>query len=130
MTYQHLCQDERYQIYALLKAGHAISRIAEIIGRHKSTISLELARNVRLKGYRPQQAQRFAELKGRNSRNAPLYRRIRMVAGECVAHEQMEPRASRFTGLHKPRYDLPQNLRVQTFGWIRLATSALPKEAS
>ena len=70
MTYQHLSQDERYQIYALLKAGHAISRIAEIIGRHKSTISRELTRNVGLKGYRPQQAQRFAELRGRNSRNA------------------------------------------------------------
>lgn len=70
MTYQHLSQDERYQIHALLKAGHAISRIAEIIGRHKSTVSRELTRNVGLKGYRPLQAQRFAELKGRNSRNA------------------------------------------------------------
>jgi IS30 family transposase len=70
MTYQHLSQNERYQIEALLKAGHAISRIAEIIGRHKSTVSRELTRNVSLKGYRPQQAQRFSELRGRNSRNA------------------------------------------------------------
>jgi transposase, IS30 family len=70
MTYQHLSQDERYQIHALLKAGLAISWIAEIIGRHKSTVSRELTRNAGLKGYRPQQAQRFAERKGRNSRNA------------------------------------------------------------
>jgi IS30 family transposase len=70
MTYQHLSQDERYQIYALLKAGQAISRIAEIIRRHKSTVSRELTRNVGLKAYRPQQAQRFAELRGKNSRNA------------------------------------------------------------
>jgi IS30 family transposase len=70
MTYQHLSQDERYQIHALLKAGHAISRIAEIIGRHKSTVSRELTRNVGLKGYRPQQAQRLAKIRGRNSRNA------------------------------------------------------------
>lgn len=70
MTYQHLSQNERYQIQALLKAGHAISRIAEIIGRHKSTVGRELTRNVGLKGYRPKQAQRLAELRGRNSRNA------------------------------------------------------------
>jgi IS30 family transposase len=70
MTYQHLSQNERYQIQALLKAGHGISRIAGIIGRHKSTVSRELTRNVGLKGYRPKQAQRFAELRGRNSRNA------------------------------------------------------------
>jgi IS30 family transposase len=70
MTYQHLSQDERYQIYALLKAGLAVSRIAQILGRHKSTISRELGRNVGLRGYRPQQAQRFAELRGGNSRNA------------------------------------------------------------
>jgi len=84
MTYQHLSQDERYQIYALLKAGHAISRIAEIIGRHKSTISRELTRNVGLKGYRPQQAQRFAELRGRNSRNAR-----RVSASEWSLAEQL-----------------------------------------
>lgn len=70
MTYQHLSQNERYQIQALLKAGHAISRIAEIIGRHKSTVGRELTRNVGIKGYRPKQAQRLAELRGRNSRNA------------------------------------------------------------
>jgi IS30 family transposase len=50
MTYQHLSQNERYQIQALLKAGHAISRIAEIIGRQKSTVGRELTRNVGLKG--------------------------------------------------------------------------------
>jgi len=70
MTYQHLSQNERYQIQALLKAGHGISRIAGIIGRHRSTVSRELTRNVGLKGYRPKQAQRLAELRGKNSRNA------------------------------------------------------------
>lgn len=38
MTYQHLSQNERYQIHARMKAGHTISRIAEIIGRHTSTV--------------------------------------------------------------------------------------------
>ncbi len=70
MTYEHLSRDERYQIYALLKAGLAISRIAQILGRHRSTISRELKRNAGLRGYRPQQAHRLAELRGENSRNA------------------------------------------------------------
>ena len=70
MTYEHLSQDERYQISALLKAGLAISHIAQILGRHRSTIGREVRRNAGLRGYRPQQAQRFAELRGRNSRNA------------------------------------------------------------
>src|SRR5512137_255752 len=70
MTYGHLSQDERSQISALLKAGLPISRIAQMLGRHPSTIGRELRRNAGLRGYRPHQAQRFAELRGRNSRNA------------------------------------------------------------
>jgi transposase, IS30 family len=70
MTYEHLSQDERYQISALMKAGLPVSRIAQILGRHRSTIARELGRNAGLRGYRPHQAQQFAELRGRNSRNA------------------------------------------------------------
>jgi hypothetical protein len=51
-----------------MNAGHAVSRIAKIIGRHKSTVSKDP--NVEPKGHRPQQAQHFAELRGNNSRNA------------------------------------------------------------
>lgn len=70
MTYQHHRQKERYEIHAFMKAGQAISRIVEIIGGRKSTISRELTRNVGFRGDRPRQAQRFAELRGRNSRNS------------------------------------------------------------
>ena len=45
MTYKHLSQAERYQIHALMKAGHDQSQIAKLLDRHKSTISRELARN-------------------------------------------------------------------------------------
>ena len=43
MTYTHLSQTERYQIYALMKVGKSQIEIAHILGRHKSTISRELA---------------------------------------------------------------------------------------
>jgi len=49
MKYKHLSQAERYQIYALMKAGHDQTQIAKLLYRHKSTISRELNRNT---GYR------------------------------------------------------------------------------
>ena len=58
--YTQLTQEERYQIYALKKAGHDQATIAEIIGRNPGTISRELRRNRGLKGYRPQQAHNLA----------------------------------------------------------------------
>jgi len=59
-TYTQLTQEQRYQIYALMKAGHNQTEIAEIVGVHKSTVSRELSRNRGLKGYRPKQAHQLA----------------------------------------------------------------------
>ncbi len=59
-TYVQLTQLQRYQIYALLKMGHLQSDIARSLGVHKSTISRELRRNRGKRGYRPKQAQQFA----------------------------------------------------------------------
>ena len=52
--------EARYQIEALLKAGHRQSGIATVLNRDKSTISREVGRNRGLRGYRPKQAQRLA----------------------------------------------------------------------
>jgi len=60
MTYTHLTQDERYQIYILKKAGYDQSAIAQIMERSKSTISRELKRNCGARGYRPKQAQELS----------------------------------------------------------------------
>lgn len=54
-----LTQEERYQIHALLKAGHAQSEIAMILSHNTSTISREIRRNTGLRSYRPKQAQRL-----------------------------------------------------------------------
>jgi len=70
MTYQHLSQEERYQIYILMKDGKTQSQIAQLLDRHKSTISRELARNTGLKGYRPKQACLLTEARSLGSRNA------------------------------------------------------------
>lgn len=61
MNYTHLTREERYQIYALKKAGHIQSEIANVLGRSPSTISRELNRNSGGRGYRPKQAHRLAE---------------------------------------------------------------------
>ena len=70
MNYKHLSQVERYQIYALMKAGHDQTQIAKLLDRHKSTISRELSRNRGLKGYRPKQACASAAKRSEKSRNA------------------------------------------------------------
>jgi IS30 family transposase len=60
-TYTQLTRlRQRYQIYALLKAGHSQTEIAHFIRVHKSTVCRELRRNRGLKGYRPKQAHQFS----------------------------------------------------------------------
>jgi IS30 family transposase len=56
MNYTHITREERYQIYALKKAGHKQYEIAEVLERSESTISRELSRNCGRRGYRPKQA--------------------------------------------------------------------------
>lgn len=60
MNYTQLTEEERYQIYAYMKAGYSQEEIAAELGRHASTISRELNRNRGLKGYRPKQAQQLS----------------------------------------------------------------------
>lgn len=64
----HLTFVEREILYRLKKQGHAQSEIAKLMGRHPSTIGRELRRNSGRRGYRPKQAQRFAETRRKASR--------------------------------------------------------------
>jgi len=59
--YTQLTHEQRYQIYALMKAALSQTAIAKIIGVHKSTMSREIRRNRGLRGYRPKQAHHFAQ---------------------------------------------------------------------
>ena len=78
--YTQLTQEERYQIHALMKAGHEQAEVARILGRSPSTISRELRRNKGLKGYRPKQAHRLAS----NRQTAKVKPRILESAWERV----------------------------------------------
>ena len=95
MSYTHLTREERYQIYALKKAGHHQAAIAELLGRSPATISRELARNCGGRGYRPKQAHHLAQ--DRRSNNA---RRIDEVTWQFACtklNEQWSPeQISRF----------------------------------
>ncbi len=58
MGYRHLTEGERYQIEALLRAMKSPAEIARQLGRSKSTICRELARNSSQRVYRAAQADR------------------------------------------------------------------------
>lgn len=64
MSYQHLAEHERYQIFILKQAGIAIDEIARQLSRHRSTIYRELKRNLvpdhRVKDYSPSRAHTLA----------------------------------------------------------------------
>ena len=66
MTYTHLTQEERYQIYARRLQGVSISRIANELQRDRSTISRELKNNSQpLVGYKPSWAHATARKRQR-----------------------------------------------------------------
>ena len=83
MNYNQLTENERYQIYALKKAGYSQQNIAELVERSPSTISRELKRNTGSRGYRPQQAQRLT-----NDRRKTAYK-ARKVTHEIRANIDM-----------------------------------------
>jgi len=72
MRYHQLTQEERYQIYALKKAGLSNIEIAKELKRDKSTVGRELQRNRGQKGYRPKQAEVFAKEREKSRKRSCL----------------------------------------------------------
>lgn len=68
MSYKHLSQTERYQMYALMKAGQNIKTIIKIQGRYQSTISRKIL--LRFRSYRPRQADIICQQRDQASRNS------------------------------------------------------------
>jgi IS30 family transposase len=60
MSYRQIASDERYMISHLRRHDFTQSEIADILGRHRSSISRELRRNCSRWGgaYRPSKGQR------------------------------------------------------------------------
>ena len=120
MTYKHLSQAERYQIHALMKAGHDQSPIAKLLDRHKSTISRELSRNTGSRGYRPKQACEMSADRAQHSRNAPTVEPWVREAACALLCIQWSPEqiASRCPSAMKPFISMftPTRRRAGRFG--------------
>ncbi len=71
MSYHHLTAVERCHIYELHVEKRPLTAIAQLTGRDKSTISRELRRNRGQRGYRPRQADGFAQARQKNCANGP-----------------------------------------------------------
>ncbi len=61
MSYSRVTYEDRIKIKLFVQQRKSNSEIAKIIGKDKSTIGRELKRNSGGRGYRPKQAQAFAE---------------------------------------------------------------------
>ena len=90
MNYTQLTQEERYQIYALKKAGHIQAEIARVIGRNPGTISRELRRNRGLKGYRPQQAHQLALVRRADKAQSRIDSQVWQLV-EALIREEWSP---------------------------------------
>ena len=69
---QRLCFKERVQIKAMVLAGHSSARIAQRLGRGRSTVWRELRRNGGPWGYRAAAAQAAADARACRPRAAKL----------------------------------------------------------
>lgn len=68
-TYHQLTSGERYELRALRRQGCSNAEIARALGRHRSTIGREIARNSRKDGgYRPYTADEMTRARRRRSR--------------------------------------------------------------
>ena len=74
-----------------MKAGHSLSEIATILGRHRSTIYREISRNSGLKSYRPRQAEILASQRSERSRNAPKISRSLWQSVTKLLEEKLSP---------------------------------------
>lgn len=80
-SYNHLTQEQRYTISALMKSGQKLAQIAKGLGVSRQTLWRECKRNTGKSGYRPLQAQRFA-----NQRRAAKGSQINAFGHAYVAH--------------------------------------------
>ena len=90
-TYQQLACEQRYQIYAFLKAGFKQNQIARELGVHKSTVSREVRRNRGLRGYRPKQANELAVARRAACHNARRITEADWSLVEACLQEKLSP---------------------------------------
>jgi len=90
--YKQLTQEQRYQIYALRKAGMSMGSIALKIGTVTSTISREFSRNTGARGYRPKQAHEKAIQRHKaKPKSISLTEEIKRLIGEQLRSVESSP---------------------------------------
>jgi transposase, IS30 family len=87
----HLTLREREFLDRSWKKGLAKTKVAELLGRHHSTISRELGRNSRQGKYRPERAQQFADKRRRKCRRP---RKLDDAETRTYVRERLENRWS------------------------------------
>jgi IS30 family transposase len=96
-VYTQLTQEQRYHIYAFMKAGFLQTAIATEIGVHKSTISRELRRNRGKKGYRPKQAHVMAlERRTKAHKCVKLTPQVTALINACIRQDFSPEQVSGF----------------------------------
>lgn len=92
--YTRINKENRFEIYEFNHSGISIRKMAATIGKHPSTISRELKRNVGQKGYRPDQANEKAGVRKKTSKKyikmtAALINKIETMLKEDWSPEQI-----------------------------------------
>lgn len=90
-NYRQLTLELRYQIYALLKAKHSKTEVAQIIGVHKSTMTREFQRNMSKRGYRPDFAHRQALQRRANKSKSRIEQETWTEVEDKLSNEQWSP---------------------------------------
>jgi transposase, IS30 family len=93
MKYHQITQEERYTIAALRQEDLCPAAIARRLGRHRSTISREFARNGSRwdNGYRPSRAQEQANGRRSRSRRNQRFDALDWIFVEALLREQWSP---------------------------------------
>ena len=116
-TYHQLTEHQRYQIYALKKAGHDQQSIAATVSVSPSTICRELRRNRGQRGYRPGQAHRKALARRRHKgpatkMTAGVIERIEADLRQQWSPEQIAGRLAATDGLRLSAERIYQHIRA------------------
>ena len=91
-TYRQLTSEERYALSTLRKQGCSQSQIARALGRHRSTVSREVRRNVKKdRAYRPQLADDFARWRRSRSRRNQRFTAADWEVVETWLREDFSP---------------------------------------
>lgn len=95
MMYNQLTLEERYTISQLRMAGYGVTEIAQVLGRHRSTIHREMVRNSTFRGerktYCPSKAQEKRNGRLRRSRRGRQHGDGQYLRIEALLKQQWSP---------------------------------------